>query len=101
VEADDAIRRHAAGAVIVDVRDRFEWESGHVPAARHVPLAELVARARELPRDTPVLVYCQTGSRSAIAASVLRGLGIDARDAGGITAWRRSGGPVETVAPAA
>ena len=101
VETDEAIRNHAAGAALLDVRDRFEWESGHVPAARHVPLAELVARAGELPRDTPVLVYCQTGSRSAIAASVLRMLGIDARDAGGINAWRRRGGPVEAVEPAA
>jgi len=101
VETGEAIRRHAAGAALVDVRDRFEWESGHVPAARHVPLAELVARADELPRDTPVLVYCQTGSRSAIAASVLRTLGVDAHDAGGMVAWRRSGGPIETAAPAA
>jgi hydroxyacylglutathione hydrolase len=98
VPIEDAKARHAAGAVLIDVRDAFEWDAGHVPGARHIPLARITERADEIPRGEPVLLYCQTGSRSALAASALRRLGVDAHDAGGIVAWERSGGRVETGA---
>jgi hydroxyacylglutathione hydrolase len=97
VGAEGAIERHARGAPIVDVRNRTEWSEHHVRGALHIPFTELAARAGELPRDTPVLVQCETGARSAIATSVLRRLGIAAADAGGIVAWEANGGPVETA----
>jgi hydroxyacylglutathione hydrolase len=96
VDAEDAIARHASGELLIDVRDGWEWDLGHVPNARHMPLATLNARVRELPKDVPILVQCQSGSRSALAASALRRQGLRAVDAGGITAWERSGGAVET-----
>jgi hydroxyacylglutathione hydrolase len=81
------------GATVLDVRSRTEWAAGHVPGARHIPLAELSSRVGELADAGPVLVHCQGGSRSAVAASLLRAAGIDdvANVAGGYTAWARAG----------
>lgn len=78
---------------MLDVRNRSEWDEGHVPGARLVPLAELNARLEEL-RDTgPIAVHCQSGARSAVAASVLRAAGFaDVTNVdGGYTAWLRAG----------
>ncbi|MBI2795235.1 MAG: MBL fold metallo-hydrolase [Gemmatimonadetes bacterium] len=84
-------------AVLVDVRTRREFAEGHLPAALNIPLAELVARVAEVPRDRPLVVQCQGGTRSAIAASVLRARGAKAVGnlEGGIDAWRAAGLPVE------
>jgi hydroxyacylglutathione hydrolase len=95
----DAIARHARGVAVVDVRNTNERSAYHVPGTRHIPFPQIVERAAELPLDQPLLIQCETGARSAIAASVLRGLGLDASDAGGIVAWSKNGGPVETAAP--
>ncbi|MGQ0701590.1 MAG: MBL fold metallo-hydrolase, partial [Gemmatimonadales bacterium] len=59
------------GLVIVDVRGRSEWDSGHIPGAQLIPLAELPERLEEIPANQPVAVHCQVGTRSAIAASLL------------------------------
>ncbi len=75
VSAEEACRRVDQGAVLVDVRGESEWRDGHLEVARLVPLPELPARLDEIPRDQPVLVFCQAGSRSAIAASLLRARG--------------------------
>lgn len=96
IAAGEAIERHAAGELLVDVRDGWEWDIGHVPNARHIPLPKVTARAGELPKDAPILVQCQSGTRSALAASALRRLGVRAVDAGGIAAWEAGGGAVET-----
>jgi hydroxyacylglutathione hydrolase len=81
----------------VDVRGQSEWESGHLPGAVHIPLGELPARMDELPKDGPLVMQCQTGSRSSIASSLLQAHGF--RNVtnlhGGITAWRRAGLPVD------
>ena len=89
----------SAGEVeVIDVRGASEWGDGHLPGAPNMPLATLMARVSEIPRDRPVVVQCQTGGRSAIAASVLRAKGVEqvANLRGGITAWRDAGLPVET-----
>ena len=84
-------------AIVIDVRRRTEWDAGHIPGARHVSLAELPARLDELPRDVPLVMQCQGGGRSAIAAALLQAHGF--RDvsnlAGGYSAWEREGQPVE------
>ena len=59
-----------------DVRGQAEWEAGHLPGVPNIPLGYLTRRLAEVPRDRPVVVHCQAGSRSAIAASVLRSRGI-------------------------
>ncbi len=79
----------ARGATILDVRGQTEWEAGHMPGARHIPLGDVVDRWRELPEGA-VLVHCQAGGRSAIAASLLQRLGKEAVSnlQGGYAAWR-------------
>ena len=80
----------ATGAVtVLDVRDEGEWNSGHIAEAIHVPLATLAARLDQVPRGRPIVVHCQAGSRSAIAASVLIAAGVpNVRNMpGGIAAW--------------
>jgi hydroxyacylglutathione hydrolase len=80
---------------VVDVRGHAEWEAGHLPGVPNVPLGHLAARLDELPTDAPLVVHCQSGARSAIAASVLqaRGLTNVVNLAGGYAAWRDAGLP--------
>lgn len=84
------------GAVLVDVRNLTEWNEGHAPGARHIHLGYLPGRIDELPRDVPVLVYCQSGHRSAIGASLLRSEGFaDVRNVdGGVDERERRGLPL-------
>ncbi|MCB9830837.1 MAG: MBL fold metallo-hydrolase [Planctomycetes bacterium] len=62
--------------LVLDVRSPAEWAAGHIPGARNLPVAELRRRLAELPRDREIVTTCQTGYRSALAASLLRSLGI-------------------------
>ncbi len=71
--ARDLVR---AGARVVDVRTPAEFAEGHVPGALNVPFDEIARRAGEVgPPGAPVVLYCRSGRRSAIAAETLRGLG--------------------------
>ena len=85
---------------VIDVRAQSEWEAGHMPGVTHVPLARLaeeVDRVRALAHERPVVVLCQGGTRSAIAASLLQARGVpDVTNlAGGFAAWQAAGLPVE------
>jgi hydroxyacylglutathione hydrolase len=82
---------------VVDVRSANEWGSGHIPGAVHIPLGYLADRTRELPTDRPIVVQCQSGGRSSIAASVLARMGFAnvTNLSGGITAWAAAGLPIE------
>lgn len=77
---------------IVDVRNGYEWAAGHIEGARNIPLAHLADRAHELDPDRPVVVHCQMGGRSAVAASVLEARGFRSvmNLAGGYKAWEES-----------
>jgi hydroxyacylglutathione hydrolase len=93
VSAAEAADAAAHGRVtLVDVRGKSEWDAGHIPGAHHIPLGDLARRMAELPGDRPVVVHCQSGARSAIAASVLRAQGrSDVQNlSGGYLAWRGS-----------
>ena len=94
-ELHDMMRR--AEIQVVDVRDRAEWESGHLPGVPNIPLAHLAEGATVIPLDRPIAVHCQSGGRSAIAASVLAARGFqDVRNlSGGIVAWRAAELPTE------
>jgi len=86
------------GVTLVDVRNDAEWSAGHIAAAVHIPLGRLTDRVSELPHGKPIVLQCQTGSRSAIAASLLRARGFDPvlNLAGGISTWVSEGREVET-----
>lgn len=86
---------HADGALVIDVREPFEYVAGHVPGARLMPLQVVPQRARELPVGQPVYVICASGNRSLTAASWLAQMGLDALSvAGGTSGWERAGHPV-------
>jgi phage shock protein E len=77
VSANEARNRLQAGALVVDVRSREEFQSGHLPNAINVPLGELrAAIQRYVPDKTrPVLLHCLSGGRSEIAKRMLRAMG--------------------------
>ncbi len=92
-----ALARHlvANDVQLIDVRGSAEWREGHIGSAQHVPLGYLTARLADLPPGR-LVVQCRGGSRSAIAASLLRRLGRHdvVNLGGGIDAWRAAGLPV-------
>jgi rhodanese-related sulfurtransferase len=65
-------------ATVVDVRTPEEFAKSHFDGAVSIPLTDLAARAEELPKDRPVILYCATARRSALAAAILRVKGINA-----------------------
>ena len=84
-------------ATVIDVRAASEWEAGHLPGVPNIPLGQLAGRIAELPTDRPVVLQCQSGARSAIAASLLQAHGVSRviNLAGGFSGWRDAGLPVE------
>jgi NADPH-dependent 2,4-dienoyl-CoA reductase/sulfur reductase-like enzyme/rhodanese-related sulfurtransferase len=78
------------GAVLLDVRDRDEFDEDHPAGAVNLPLHELRSRLDELPRDRPLHVYCLVGQRAYYATRLLRLHGFDARNlTGGYKTWRQ------------
>jgi len=83
---------------VLDVRDRDEWDEGHIPGSVHVPYHDLHAVPDGIDPERPVAAICGSGQRSAVAASLLQRLG--AREVihvvdGGVPRWRREGWPIE------
>jgi sulfur-carrier protein adenylyltransferase/sulfurtransferase len=89
----------ADSPAIVDVRERDEWDEGHLPGAVHVPRGHLESRIETAAPDKsrPVVLYCASGNRSAFAAKTLEELGYDhvVSLAGGFTDWKRNGYPYD------
>jgi rhodanese-related sulfurtransferase len=85
----------AAGATVIDVRRPYEFEGGRLEAAENIEMNELPSAAESIPRDRPVLFYCRSGNRSAMAAEAFRQAGYDAHHlTGGIEAWVAAGRPL-------
>ena len=83
-------------AVVVDVREPYEREAGHIEGTRHIELERLSSQAETLPRDRPVVFHCRLGARSAMAAQAFRASGFDAWSmAGGLVRWDEEGLPVD------
>ncbi|MEP6623017.1 MAG: MBL fold metallo-hydrolase [Acidimicrobiia bacterium] len=95
--AVDEWRRAEPGLLIVDIRNPGEHEAGAIAGSTPIPLGQLRARRDELDPRLPTVVYCAGGSRSSIAASTLRTLGVAnvADILGGYEAWTRAGLPIE------
>lgn len=92
VSIDQLQESLAEGAFLLDVREIGEFQSGHVPGAKHIPLGSLHENLHDIPRDQQVWVICQSGGRSMKAATALEGLGYTAVSvAGGTGAWIESG----------
>lgn len=78
------------GVLLLDVRTPEEYAAGHIPDSQLLPYDQLKTRTDELPADktTPIIVYCRSGNRSAVAAQTLAGLGYtEIYDLGGIQDW--------------
>ena len=75
---------------LLDVRQPKEYQAGHLPGSELIPLKELPARAGELDRNKPVIVYCAVGGRSKVAAQFLAGLDFPEvyNMTGGMKAWK-------------
>jgi rhodanese-related sulfurtransferase len=72
----------------IDVREYYEFDAGHIEGAVHIPLRHLPERFELLDRDRPVVVACQIGQRSDLAARFLCEKGFDAHNLeGGMTLW--------------
>jgi molybdopterin/thiamine biosynthesis adenylyltransferase/rhodanese-related sulfurtransferase len=105
-EIDEIDARTAApslddGTVFLDVRERNEWDEGHIPGAIHVPRGSLESRIENAvpDHDGRIVVYCASGARSAFATKTLEELGYSdvVNLEGGYTEWKRNGFP--TVLP--
>jgi rhodanese-related sulfurtransferase len=84
------------GAQAVDVREQYERDAGHIADTLHIELDQLGARVEELDRERPLVFYCRTGSRSALAAQAFAAAGFEAHNLdGGLEAWVRDGLPIE------
>ena len=99
VSATDALATHAqGGATFLDVRDLQEVNLGRIPGAVHISRGNLENKVEAIvPRDTPLVVYCGGGGRSALAADTLRQLGYTnvSSLAGGFRGWAESGGEID------
>jgi rhodanese-related sulfurtransferase len=81
---------------IVDVRQPHEWEAGRIAGARHLELSELASRAGELDPRRPLVFYCRSGARSAMATQAFRQAGFDAFNLrGGLLDWEAEDLPLE------
>jgi hydroxyacylglutathione hydrolase len=102
ISADDlAAKLDRNEVTVIDVRGHAEWELGHLPGVENIPVGYLTERLSEIPASKPVVVHCQSGSRSAIAASVLQAAGVEnvVNYEGGFAEWSSQKRPVEREAP--
>ena len=89
------------GALLLDVREPDEWDTGHAPTATLTPMGDVLARTSDLPRDRKIVVVCRSGGRSAAVTDSLCACGFDAVNlTGGMSAWSAAGLPVVTPAGA-
>lgn len=80
---------------VVDVRESYEREAGHIAGTAHIPLVELTSRAGEIDRERPVVFYCRVGARSDMAAQAFRASGYRALSMeGGLVRWARESRPL-------
>jgi rhodanese-related sulfurtransferase len=96
VSAEEAKAKQKAGAVIVDVREPYEWCEGYIPGAKLIPLRNLSERVQELDPTKEVIAVCRSGNRSMSAALILQQAGFSqvSSMAGGMTSWTRHHFPV-------
>jgi len=100
ITAAEAIALADGESVLLDVRERNEWDAGHAPQATLLPLSTMQAGPVDLDEDKNYLVICHSGARSLTVATALAQAGYSVVNVqGGMMAWEQAGGPV--VRPAA
>jgi rhodanese-related sulfurtransferase len=73
---------------VIDVREAYEREAGHIAGTRHIELAQLSSAAASVDRERPVVFYCRVGARSEMAAQAFRASGFEAYSlSGGLLRW--------------
>jgi rhodanese-related sulfurtransferase len=94
-EAKEIIARDSVA--VIDVREPHEYDAGHVPNAKLIPVATVYARRDELPRDRDVIFVCAVGQRSALACEMAAAVGLTRlyNLEGGTDAWIKAGEPVD------
>jgi len=82
---------------VIDVREPHEYDAGHVPGAKLIPVATVYARREELPHDKEIIFLCAVGQRSALACEMAAAAGLTRlyNLEGGTDAWIKAGLPVE------
>lgn len=82
---------------VIDVREQWEYDEGHIPNITLMPMGEIASRLSEIPTDKQVVVTCRSGNRSSQVATFLRDQGFTNihNMEGGIVAWQQAGLPVE------
>jgi rhodanese-related sulfurtransferase len=81
---------------LVDVREPYEHEAGRIADDEHIELDRLAEQAGSLDRERPIVFYCRTGSRSALATQAFAASGYRAHNlTGGLKAWVQEGLPIE------
>jgi rhodanese-related sulfurtransferase len=99
LDTNEAVRLlNDDNTIVIDVREGNEMSAGKIKGARHIPLGQLATRLGELEKskDQPILIYCRSGNRSALAANTLTKNGFTNVNnlAGGMTAWESANLPV-------
>jgi rhodanese-related sulfurtransferase len=88
------LSEHAAVQVI-DVREAYERDAGHIAGTRHLELGHLSEQASTVAREQPVVFYCRVGARSLMAAQAFRAAGYEAYSmTGGLRRWVQEGRPL-------
>ena len=94
IAPEDAAREVESGALLLDVREKEDWDTAHIPKAVHLSRGNLELEIEELAPslDMPIICHCGGGSRSALAAETLQKMGYTNVKslAGGIKAWRQA-----------
>ena len=98
LKLDDIRKLIDEGYEVVDVREDWEWNKGHVPGARHAVLSSILANPTAQKFNDKTIFVCGVGERSAVASEMAVALGV--KDVvnfdGGTKAWREAGLPLET-----
>jgi rhodanese-related sulfurtransferase len=80
---------------LVDVREDYERQAGHIEGSRHVELNQLTSQSATIAADRPVVFYCRVGARSLMAAQAFRASGFQAHSmTGGLVRWAQEGRPL-------
>ena len=91
----DEAKGRLGESIFLDVREPYEWDSGHIEGSIHIPIGQVTERADEIPSGQEIVVVCQIGQRSELVADWLNSQGRTAHNLeGGLMNWASSGLPL-------